>query len=304
MGALLGYVWLILGQPLADTVAGFLVTLVPPFYLCSRFAATSPRLNYAGLQMGLAFCMVVFSEQAPGSYLGTGWYRVLGILLGISVMGIMDYLLWPARSVEVARRRLHQMMTEVQGQLPKDTNQFVLDLEHSLNVQRALDMNIRDAFYFLDFAKMEPGATGEKQQAEIRETGDLIQTFMQISKIIGSRHRLFLRGDARLNPLLFEGLLTPLVPGYKRLYATLTAGLEGQTIQCNDIFERNHFRQVINGFRVQMQESQLKPSDLQYLEAVLDLEVLYQDRLLDILVALSRQRQGMASPGELPAPSR
>lgn len=301
IGAVMGYLWLILGQPIADTVAGLLVTLVPPFYLCSRVAATSPRLNYAGLQMGLAFCMVVFSEQAPGSYLGTGWYRVLGILLGISVMGIMDYLLWPARSIEVARRRLHQMMMEVQDQLPKGKDLFTLDMDRSLKVLRALDLNIRDAYFFLDFAKMEPGAMDERRQAEIRVMGNLIQTFMQISKVIESRHRLFLKADARLNQLFFAGLLTSLVPAYRTIYATLTRGLEGQSIHCDIVSDRTNFRQATGSFRESLQEMGLEPIDQQYLEAVIDLEILYQERLLDILTGLSELQLMTEAPRNRPA---
>lgn len=292
-GAIMGYLWLILAQPMADTVAGLLVTLMPPFYLCARFAATSPRLNYAGLQMGLTFCMVVFSEQAPGSYLGTGWYRVLGILLGISVMGVMDYSLWPARSIQVARRRLCQMMTEIQEQLPKGKDLFTLDQDRSLKVLRVLDVNIRDAYFFLDFAKMEPGAMAEKRQAEIRSTGDVIQTFMQISKIIESRHRLFLRGDACLNQRLYSGLLTPLVPAYRSLYATLTQGLDGREIHSDSFMERKVFQQKIEQFRQAIPGMGLKQIDRQYLEAVIDLEILYQERLLDILASLS-EPQAMA----------
>ena len=291
-GAVMGYIWLILAQPMADTVAGLLVTLIPPFYLCARFAATSPRLNYAGLQMGLAFCMVVFSEQSPGTYLGTGWYRVLGILLGISVMGVVDYLFWPARSIDVARRRLHQMIMEIQDQLPKGTDLFILDLDRSLRVLRVLDVNIRDAYFFLDFAKMEPGAMEEKRQAEIQHMGDLIQTFMQISKIIESRHRLFLKGDAGLNQWVYSGLLTPLVPAYRALYASLVLGLEGQEIHCDSFLERKNLCQRIEEFQQAIHEMEFKRTDRQYFEAVIDLEALYQERLLDILAGLSKM-QGM-----------
>jgi len=242
--------------------------------------------------MGLAFCMVVFSEQSPGTYLGTGWYRVLGILLGISVMGVVDYLFWPARSIDVARRRLHQMIMEIQDQLPKGTDLFILDLDRSLRVLRVLDVNIRDAYFFLDFAKMEPGAMEEKRQAEIQHMGDLIQTFMQISKIIESRHRLFLKGNAGLNQWVYSGLLTPLVPAYRALYASLVLGLEGQEIHCDSFLERKNLCQRIEEFQQAIHEMAFRRTDRQYFEAVIDLEILYQERLLDILAGLSRM-QGM-----------
>ena len=260
---------------------------MPPFYLCARMAATSPRLNYAGLQMGLAFCLVVFSEQAPGSYLGTGWYRVLGILLGISVMGVMDYLLWPARSVAVARSRLHHMLNEVQKQLPKGTRQFTLDLDHSLVVLRALDLDIRDAAYFLDFAKMEPGAMSPDQQGEIKETSEIIQLFLHLSKIIGSRHRLFLRGDPKLTQLIYSDLLSNLVPSYQLLYAELTVDLAQRQEKQPSGFDPEPLEQAMSEFRHRHLGDSTEPRERAYLEAVLDLERLYQQQLLSLLQILS-----------------
>ena len=299
-GALLGYLWLILGQPVADTVAGLLVTLIPPFYLCARLAATSPRLNYAGLQMGLAFCLVVFSEQAPGDYLGTGWYRVLGILLGISVMGVMDYLFWPARSVDVARGRLQKMLDDIQQQLSQRVQGFTLDLEHSLYVLRSLDLNIRDAAYFLDFAKMEPGAMSPGQQGEIRETTEITQCFIHLSKIIGSRHRLFLRGDSELTHRIYNDLLTALVPHYQLLYAELIVDLGQRRNKSPSLFDPAPFEVAITEFSRRQINDTTTPADRSYLEAVIDLERLYQAQLLSLLQLLSEPAAETHPVSEIP----
>lgn len=214
IGALLGYLWMTLGQPAVDTIAGLIVTLSPFLFLISRMAATSSRLNYAGLQAGLAFTMTVFSSFSPETYLGVGWYRVLGILLGISVMGVMDYMLWPAKSVEMAKVRIIQTLKEVAAQMSKQPMKVRLNLDLSVYTLRMVDNNVKDAVYFLDFARMEPGSSQPHERLRVSRMDAVIQTVVYLSKIMESRHRLHLRRKRPSTELFIEEILSPLKPNY------------------------------------------------------------------------------------------
>ena len=282
IGALLGYLWLILGQPLSDTVAGFLVTLAPFFVICAWTGATSPRISYAGLQIGLAFTMTVFAEFEPGTYLGTGWYRVLGILLGISVMGLVDYFLWPAKSVDMARLRLIQTMTQIRDNLRKNPGRSDLNLELSVRTLRMMDSNLKDAVYFLDFARMEPGSSQPRARQIVSDTSALIQAMTYLSKIIESRHRLFLERRMAIGKTVLGEVQTPLKKAYADEYDEQSRALSQKKATGTPIDLEGQLTQLI--FRMEALEAfkYVTEEERRYIDALIDLERKHVRALLAI----------------------
>lgn len=274
LGAVLGIVWLIMGQPAADTVAGLMVTLLPFFAVCAWMSATSPRLNYVGLQLGLAFCMVVFSEQAPGSYLGTGWYRVLGILLGISVMGVIDYLFWPARSIDMAHARLKKMLIELEHQYVLKPGHYILTLKLSRQIIQILDSSTRDALYYLDFARIEPGGDLPEQIERIENSQKLVWLFVKLSKVIESRHRIFLKGQRDLTDYMLEEIQAKLLPTYVAAFQVFKRTLSGHPQ--GPIPDLEQAMQVAREhFESQRHYRALTDQDHAYLDTLLELEDRY-----------------------------
>lgn len=282
LGAGLGYLWLILGQPLSDTIAGFLVTLAPFFLICSWTSATSPRLNYAGLQIGLAFTMTVFSEFEPGTYLGTGWYRVLGILLGISVMGVVDYFLWPAKSVDMARLRLIQTMNQIRDNLRKNPGRSDLNLELSVRTLRMMDSNLKDAVYFLDFARMEPGSTQPDARRVVSDTSALIQAVTYLSKIIESRHRLFLERRMAIGKTVLGEIQTPLKKAYAEEYDQQAKALTQKRPTERGIDLEGQLTQLILRMEALEAFKHLTEEERRYIDALMDLERKHVRALLEV----------------------
>ncbi|MEY2696268.1 MAG: hypothetical protein RL333_406 [Pseudomonadota bacterium] len=281
-GALLGYLWLILGQPVADTIAGFLVTLAPFLLLCAWAGATSPRLNYAGLQIGLAFSMTVFSEFEPGTYLGTGWYRILGILLGISVMGVVDYFFWPAKSVDMARLRLIQTLSHIRDNLRRNPGRSDLNLELSVATLRVMDSNLKDAVYFLDFARMEPGSSQPKHRQIVSDTSALIQAMTYLSKIIESRHRLFLERRMVIGKTVLGELQTPMKTAYADEYDAQVHALIQKKRPRKGIDLEDHLTHLIQRMEALEAFRNTTPEERRYIDALLDLERKHVRALLKI----------------------
>ena len=282
LGAIMGYVWLIMGQPLSDTIAGFLMTTMPFLAICAWVGATGPRLNYAGIQMGLAFSMIVFSELEPGTYLGAGWYRVLGILLGISVMGIVDYLLWPIRSIFMARYRLIQSFHFMVSVLRKNPDQTDFTEAQSVQILRMLDQNLMDAAFFLNFARMEPGSSQPESRREVAATTAIIQSLHYLSKIMESRHRLYLECRPMLKGLLLDELQTPMKGAYAHQYEAMAQYLQsGKTSENLAILEEELHRIVVRMEALEAFQT-MTGRERFYLEALIDLEHKHANAVADI----------------------
>jgi multidrug resistance protein MdtO len=58
-------------------------------------AAGSERISYAGLQMAFAFFYSIFQGYAPDTDLDNVRNRVVGILFGLVVTGLVFHYIWP-----------------------------------------------------------------------------------------------------------------------------------------------------------------------------------------------------------------
>ena len=65
-----------------------------------------PRTAYAGIQTALAFGIMLLGDFGPTTDLVSGRDRVLGILLGAGVMGVIDQVLWPVQARRAMRPTL------------------------------------------------------------------------------------------------------------------------------------------------------------------------------------------------------
>ena len=61
---------------------------------------TRRRLGYAGLQIAFAFFYSVFQGYAPDTDLDNVRNRVVGILFGLIVTGLVFHYIWPERSAD------------------------------------------------------------------------------------------------------------------------------------------------------------------------------------------------------------
>ena len=272
LGGILGLTWLILCQPMADTVAGLLVTLAPFLALTAWMCAASPRINYAGIQTGLALCLIVFSTQEPTTYPDGAWYRVLGVLLGITVMGVVDYLLWPARSIEMAQSRLIAIMKALRDlmQLPPGT--YHLDSQRSSRLIRLMDQQLQESLYFLQFAQLEPDSAMPSRAALLQNTELLAQQLHRLARIIQGRHRLFLNAEEPEALQWIRHDLSPYRLQYVMIFDAMARALESGAHMPSD----TGIRQALTA----MLATPLSPESSLY--ALKDLEHAFLVALLDL----------------------
>jgi multidrug resistance protein MdtO len=160
-GGLLAVFFVVVLQPALTTIAGFLLAVAPAFALAAWIACAGPRIAYGGVQIGYAFASVVLHGTGPVTDLAMARDRVIGILLGIAVMGIIDYLLWPQRADRLAWQRLESALRNLAGFLERGPRPGA-----EVRPIAVTDRELAQVLELLDLARLEPGADRPEAEAD------------------------------------------------------------------------------------------------------------------------------------------
>jgi uncharacterized membrane protein YccC len=93
--ALFSIVFLI---PHMETIASLVVLVACAAAIAGWVATGSQRISYAGLQVAFAFFISIFQGYAPDTDLDKVRDRVVGILFGLVVTGLVFHYVWPERA--------------------------------------------------------------------------------------------------------------------------------------------------------------------------------------------------------------
>jgi multidrug resistance protein MdtO len=106
VGGALGIISLLYVFPKLDSICGFWIPFAAVTCLAAYVLFGSPRISYCGFQIGLAFYKCVLQDYGPYTELRVARDRLIGILLGLSVFGIVNSRLWPVRALETIETHL------------------------------------------------------------------------------------------------------------------------------------------------------------------------------------------------------
>ena len=106
IGAGLGLSTILLLMPHMTDLGDLLLLLAPVTLLAAWIAQGSQRISYAGLQIGLAFYLVVLQGYGPTISMYTARDRTIGILFGNIVTFAIFTTFWPVRVANVVRTHL------------------------------------------------------------------------------------------------------------------------------------------------------------------------------------------------------
>jgi uncharacterized membrane protein YccC len=84
-------------MPHMETIASLVVLIACASAIAGWVATGSQRISYAGLQLAFAFFYSVFQGYAPDTDLDNVRNRVVGILFGLIVTGLVFEYIWPER---------------------------------------------------------------------------------------------------------------------------------------------------------------------------------------------------------------
>lgn len=109
-GSIAALVAIVFILPNLTTLFGLLLLSVPIFMLCSWVATGPENISYAGIQMLLTFSLAVLNGFTPVNDLTEVRDRIVGVILGIIIAGLIQTLIKPERNGEVLQLKLAGLM--------------------------------------------------------------------------------------------------------------------------------------------------------------------------------------------------
>ncbi len=194
LGGLLAYVFIIVLEPALETIAGFLLAIAPVCWLSAWVGSGSPRIAYIGTQIGYAFAHAVLPGYGPVIELESARDRVLGILLGITVVGVINYLIWPQHSELMAIKRIAAGLRTLSKYLSHgwadSANRY-----SSAALMKAMDGELVKAVGYLEHAQIEPNASQPGAEANQATLALVIDNLHGIARVMQSRLSYYANAD-------------------------------------------------------------------------------------------------------------
>jgi multidrug resistance protein MdtO len=113
IGAGLGLGAILVLMPLMTDLGHLLLLLAPVTLLAAWIAYSSERIAYAGLQIGLAFYLVVLQGYGPTISMYTARDRTIGILFGNLVIFAIFTTIWPVSVTNLVRTNLARALEQL-----------------------------------------------------------------------------------------------------------------------------------------------------------------------------------------------
>jgi len=106
IGGALALFTIVFLMPHMETIASLVVVVACAAAIAGWVATGSELISYGGLQLAFAFFYSVFQGYAPDTDLDNVRNRVVGILLGLIVTGLVFQYIWPERTIDRLRAAL------------------------------------------------------------------------------------------------------------------------------------------------------------------------------------------------------
>jgi uncharacterized membrane protein YccC len=113
IGGALALFTIVFLMPHMVTIASLVVVVAGASVIAGWVAAGSEMISYAGLQIAFAFFYSVFQGYAPDTDLDNVRNRVVGILFGLIVTGLVFRYIWPEHTIDRFRDALRQALRQL-----------------------------------------------------------------------------------------------------------------------------------------------------------------------------------------------
>ncbi len=113
IGGALALFTIVFLMPHMETIASLVVVVACAAAIAGWVATGSELISYGGLQVAFAFFYSVFQGYAPDTDLDNVRNRVVGILFGLIVTGLVFRYIWPERTIDRLRAALRQALGQL-----------------------------------------------------------------------------------------------------------------------------------------------------------------------------------------------
>jgi multidrug resistance protein MdtO len=230
VGGLLGLLVILVVMPNAESLAWLMLPFAAAFWIAGWLEAGSSRIAYAGLQAGMGFGVSVLGVFGPATDLVPPRDRVLSIVLGIAVMGMVYQWIWPVRASRAMRPalaatlRAMAMLAEWKRAAGGYASEVAAAARHRTAVYRGLGTVLR----LREEAALEPGADRPAARAErdrvLALAADVQGVFLSLLSL--ARHRL--QTDATAVPREATPPLDEFDRGVRQTLEAIADAVEGK----------------------------------------------------------------------------
>jgi len=113
IGGALALLTIVFLMPHMETIASLIVVVACAAAIAGWVATGNEMISYAGLQLAFAFFYSVFQGYAPDTDLDNVRNRVVGILFGLIVTGIVFAYIWPEHTIDRLRDALRAALRQL-----------------------------------------------------------------------------------------------------------------------------------------------------------------------------------------------
>ncbi|WP_415880314.1 FUSC family protein [Methylomonas sp. TEB] len=198
VGGICAYFYVLVFQSQLDTMVGFAFATAPFWALAAWITAGSERIAYLGRQLGFSFALFVLHDFGQVTDLYLPRDRVIGILLGLIVMGVIDYALWPRRSTVLARHHsiaALRTLANFTSRLPDVSLLFT----YTLPLRLAAEKQLAAAQDLLAHAVLEPDARLVERVHERAALRTIVRDAGHLSGLLQVRKRYRLLSGQRFS---------------------------------------------------------------------------------------------------------
>jgi uncharacterized membrane protein YccC len=145
IGGALALFTIVFLMPHMVTIASLVVVVACASAIAGWVATGSEMISYAGLQIAFAFFYSVFQGYAPDTDLDNVRNRVVGILFGLIVTGLVFAYIWPERTIDrfrdALRAALRQLARLLEIPQPKTSIEEAKSEAHGLIAETSKSFN-------------------------------------------------------------------------------------------------------------------------------------------------------------------
>ena len=188
LGGLCAYIYVLVFQSQLDSIVGFALATAPFWAIAAWITAGSERIAYLGRQLGFSFALFVLHDFGATTDLYLPRDRIIGILLGLVVMGILDYALWPRRSIVLARHHsvsALRTLAKLTTRLP-DKGHL---LQYTLPLRLSAEKELAAAHELIAHAVLEPDSRLAKKTHERATLRAIVKVTSHLSGLLLVRKR-------------------------------------------------------------------------------------------------------------------
>src|SRR4026207_1096459 len=194
IGGALALLTIVFLMPHMDTIASLVVVVACASAIAGWVATGSEMISYAGLQIAFAFFYSVFQGYAPDTDLDNVRNRVVGILFGLIVTGLVFKYIWPEHTIDRLRSALRQALGQLARlvEIPRPESSIETAKSEGHNLIAETSKSFEQARRYAELTVFEFEESPDRDRTSL---GNLETTLARADEIFASAKSLVQGGE-------------------------------------------------------------------------------------------------------------